>query len=81
MTRSMNPQLHGSLMKADQVDSAIQFAQTRSGDVERPQNAGFQVIGMERIKKKQVADDRILTKSIDNRPTGSSGTLLERPVP
>src|ERR1700677_1604496 len=77
MTRSMKPELHRSLMKADQVDSAIQFAQARSGDVERPQNAGLQVIRMERIKKEQVADDWILAKSIDNRPTGSPGTCLK----
>src|SRR5580704_3551399 len=77
MARSMKPQLDCSLMKADQVDSAIQFAQPRSGDVEALQNAGFQVLRMERIKQEQVADDRILAKSVDSRPTGSSGTCLK----
>src|SRR5580698_5350295 len=77
MTRSMKPELGRSLMQADQVDSVIQFAQPRSGDVEAPQNASFQVLRMERIKQEQVADDQILAKSIDNRPTGSFGTCLK----
>ena len=72
MTRSMKTELNGSLMKADQLHSTIELAQTRSGDVERPQNAGLQVIGMQRIEKKQVADDRILAESIDDRPARCS---------
>ncbi len=35
--------------------------------VECLQNAGLQVIGMQRIEKKQVADDRVLAESVDDR--------------
>ena len=63
MTRSKNTELNGSLMKADQLHSTVELAQTRSCDVESPQNAGFQVVRMQRIEKKQVADDRVLAES------------------
>jgi hypothetical protein len=66
MTRSVKPELNGSFMHADQLHPAVEIAQTRSYAVERPYNAGFQVIGMQRIKKKQAADDRVISESVDD---------------
>ena len=73
MTGSVHPQLNVSILQIDQLHSAVEFSQTPSQGVERLQNTGFQVIGVQRIKKKQVADNRILTELVNHGPDRRSG--------
>ncbi len=63
---SVKPELNRSIMNADQLHLAIEFAQARLCIVERLQDTGFQIVGMERIEEKQVPDDRILAEFADD---------------
>ncbi len=67
MAGSVQPELNRSIMNANQLDLGFGLPQTRAGGVERFQDAGFQIIGMEGIEEKQVADDRILAEFMDDR--------------
>ena len=80
MTGGVKPDLNSSLMKADQLHPAIEFAQTRSYRVEGPHDTGFEIVGMQRIEKKQVADDRVMAETIDDSPA-LPPLLIDRPAP
>src|SRR6202021_825269 len=73
MTGSVHPQLNFSFLKVDQLPPAVEFSKTPSQGIERLQNTGFQVIGVQRIEKKQVADNRILTELVNHGPHRRSG--------